>query len=217
MRQQVEHLQVLTMHVARDYPGSSVVLQEVTEIYKWLDDHIDQATPHLAPLNMIPLFLNVETAEETAWKWCSARQLCFNAPDSPRLSGVRSWLAQWKNLLLAAGATEIVAPDRPDLNITSNDLVFSQMRQAFRDFKRLGQLIDIVIVSAEKEEIKAHRLVLAASCEHFATMVCSEFSEGAAQSSQQHTVVNMDAWSARSLRAVIGAHAHCFKHAIAHR
>ncbi|KAH7922298.1 hypothetical protein BV22DRAFT_1094899 [Leucogyrophana mollusca] len=174
----VEHLRALTS-VAGDHPRNNHVLSDIVETYTWLADRHEDVTIHLQQYQDETLFLNVHDPDDV-WVWHSAKQLFFNGPDSDDHSqfGVRTFLARFKNLLVAAGVEELKYPDYcPPQQLTPAEDQLTSLRSTLDSMRTRGHLTDVLFESSDGQTFGAHRVFMATVSEHFRALFCGSFRE----------------------------------------
>lgn len=162
---QIEHLRVLTLRIAPDFPQDRELLNDLTATYKFLTDRATVAKWLLTPLRNEALFLNVNNPQEDRWQFRSAAQIMFsianNIPDDEEYGAsddegyynqaddgnyqeACAFLIPFRPLLIAAGALEIlqVAAHDPDPSPTDEEL--SSLRAAFEGLRHNRLLTDVV-------------------------------------------------------------------------
>ncbi|KAG8868882.1 hypothetical protein FRB97_001820, partial [Tulasnella sp. 331] len=167
--QVVDHLEVLTTEIAPMFPSHPSLLDDLTETYNWLLDHIEDAGMFLEQRETSLLWLNVNDPRDgvTTWTWRSGRQLIFNLGfDDPEGDhyGVNIFLLRYRDLLMAAGADE-----QTQLTIPALEHEMRHDERLCREWESLRQndLMTNIQFEVDGEIIKAHRGVLAAAIPHF--------------------------------------------------
>lgn len=152
----------------------------MTETYKWLQTNIDEAQAPLITYRDQPLFLNVDRTDPAAaleWNFVSASRLIFNGPDEGERRRVRVYLSQFRNLLVAVGAKEVISAVRPELQLSPAEEVLKRFRAAFDLQRRNEQFTDVILISSDDQEFVAHRTVLAAASPHFEILFSGPWAE----------------------------------------
>ncbi|KAF9815249.1 hypothetical protein IEO21_04696 [Rhodonia placenta] len=185
----VEHLLVLALCAAEEFSGNGEVLRDLTQTYEWLNQRSKKAGDILLNYTDKDLFLNVDDPENGPWRFASASQLIFNAPDEDDRQSVRTFLMPFKNLLLAANAHEIKQLVAPPVEWQSPNDLFSRLRLAINEQRLKGQLTDALLVSTDGSELPVHRSFLAASVKHFRDLFCdSGYAESSSSASPDDPV-----------------------------
>jgi len=175
----VEHLRVLVLQVAQDYPGNSNVVYDITETYRWLEDHKDQ--PELgrciSKYNRENLFLNVDDPKLDMWRWHCADQLFFDIDDGKDQFGVKKFLLPFSGLLRLAGVEQVISPPCPSLLKSSAETQLFMLRSTFDNMRRNKTLTDVVLTTEDGANIAAHRVLLATTSDYFKDMFCGSYAE----------------------------------------
>ena len=162
--------------IANERPNDPNVLSDLTETYKWLSSECDRCQALLLSLQDEHLFLNVDDTS-AAWRFSSAERILFNGYDEDNWQSARTFLFQFKALLLNVGAKEIKQVARPPLQLSPADQVLVKLRTALNKQRLEGHLTDIVLLSSDEASFTAHRAILAASSQHFERMFGHNWSE----------------------------------------
>lgn len=177
------------MCAAEEFSGNGEVLRDLTQTYEWLNQRSKKAGDILLNYTDKDLFLNVDDPENGPWRFASASQLIFNAPDEDDRQSVRTFLMPFKNLLLAANAHEIKQLVAPPVEWQSPNDLFSRLRLAINEQRLKGQLTDALLVSTDGSELPVHRSFLAASVKHFRDLFCdSGYAESSSSASPDDPV-----------------------------
>ncbi|KAG8870385.1 hypothetical protein FRB97_009805, partial [Tulasnella sp. 331] len=176
----VKHLEVLTAEVAPKFPSDPSLLDDLTETYNWLLDHIEDAGMFLEQRETSLLWLNVNDPRDgvTTWTWRSGRQLIFNLGfDDPEGDhyGVNIFLLRYKDLLMAAGADE-----QTQLTIPAFEHEMRHDERLCRGWESLRQndLLTDIQFEVNGEIIKAHQELLIAAIPHFRDALVGPFHGG---------------------------------------
>jgi sacsin len=188
-----QHLRVLTLEIAPEYPSNSDLLSDIKKTYQWLTDHNNNSELRdlLVQTHTETLFLNVDDPEQTSWIWRSADELYFNISDSPTSNcwGVRQFLMPFESLLRLAGVQEVRAPTVPDLPVSSKEVQLTLFRARFDAMRHEGALTDVRFKAEDGVEFPAHRAFLATMSDHFWDLFCGPFAEsGFANATNPKTV-----------------------------
>ncbi|KAG8951930.1 hypothetical protein FRC03_012327 [Tulasnella sp. 419] len=183
----VQHLITITNAASSSTTNAHHLIDDIKETYAWLEDHSADAEAYLKPHQEKPIFLNVDLAELSSgtYHWHSPRSIWLdlrwdNGKDYP----VREYLQPFQKLLVAAGvrsfSTGVLASP-----LTGVDGDSSRMRQRFDYFRGLDKFTDMALISKNGDQLKAHRLVLAASSDFFSELLTGDYSEGRAPTSEE--------------------------------
>lgn len=143
-------------------------LKDLHATYTYLQDHLDYQFPSPTSINIrtTPLWLNITSGpgedaalDKVTGSWVGITDLVLSSScDAGRIQAIKPSLMQYERLLRAMGCKFVVHPvvNLPEIQ-ADHDLV-----TAFRDMRESGDGFDITFQS-EGKEIRAHRLVLAAT------------------------------------------------------
>ncbi|KAH8096582.1 hypothetical protein BXZ70DRAFT_323958 [Cristinia sonorae] len=163
----VEHLRVLKMIADSDRFSFNIdLISDLTETYRWLNTHVEECSPYLLAYQDEQLFLNVDNPR-ISWHFAAANQLIVNGLDEPPRQRVRSFLLEFRNLLLAVGGREITDVVRPVLELSPAEEVLVQWRSTFNEFRLEQHLTDVVLQSSDGHTFPAHRLILSSESSYF--------------------------------------------------
>lgn len=168
------------VQIAQDHQFDRCLAGDFTATYKWLQTNLDDAQAPLIAYRDVPLFLNVDRVDPAAaleWSFIPASRLIFNGPDEGQRRQVRTYLSQFKDLLVAVGANEVKNAVRPELKLSPAEEVLKRFRAAFDVQRRNEQFTDVVLKSSDDEEFVAHRTVLAAASPHFEILFTGPWAE----------------------------------------
>ncbi|KAG8918923.1 hypothetical protein FRC01_001582 [Tulasnella sp. 417] len=163
----VRHLVVLAINIAPSRAQSPWLFDSIKKVYDWLEENREKASKHLEALSARAIWLNVDDgSHELIFR--AANQLEFGLGyDRPNVYDAKKFLHQYRELLLAAGATERRLPEVEPVKVEStphSERVWS----AFLELREQGQLVDICFMPDGAERpVLAHKLVLAAAIPHF--------------------------------------------------
>ncbi|KAG8910440.1 hypothetical protein FRC00_008171, partial [Tulasnella sp. 408] len=102
----VQHLVVLATQIGPARAQSPLLFSEVRRVYDWLLSNKDDVSALLQPLSGQPLWLNVNSDQDT-WTWRSAEQLVFDLEyDSGQHFDAKNFLTRYRPLLISVGAKE---------------------------------------------------------------------------------------------------------------
>ena len=166
--------------IAQEHPFDKCLASDLTETYKWLQAHLSEAQAPLITYRDQPLFLNVDKTDPCAaleWTFEPASRLIFNGPDEGQRRRVRTYLSQFKDLLVAVGAQEVVSAVRPELQPSPAEEILKRFRASFDLQRRNKQFTDVILRSSDDKEFSAHRTVLAAVSPHFEILFSGPWSE----------------------------------------
>lgn len=167
--------------------------------YKWLNEHADDAQEALMLHESDPLFLNVDDPGKDNWVWHPAVSLMLNlhydydnGADDQNSINVRAFLQSYKDLMLAAGVTEMADAVYASTGISETDSA-GQIHAVFNEMRKRGELTDITFIPESREDdsseigllddprLKGHRSFLAAAIPHVRTALCMGMTEGKAK------------------------------------
>jgi hypothetical protein len=203
---QVQHLRILALQVAPLYPSNGVVLADLKATYRWLTDKVHPRDQCIYPYRKEPLFLNVDDPNVEDWTWHCANNLLFDFNDSGCQYGVRSFLTNFKNLLLAAGAEEFRDPTCVETKLISPDETLETLRAKLNGMRTDRILVDIEFKGREEDSqpLGAHRTFLYTQSNYFVSLCQNliDFREGKAGCGP--ILVEMKEYSTRCLQYVMG-------------
>jgi sacsin len=206
----VEHLRILAKRISPNFPSDVDILSDITKTYEWLESHKND--PHLRCLEQYKkecLFLNVDDAQSTEWRWHCAEQMffCLRAPDPDnRFFGVGAFLSPFQGLLRCAGVKEIKNPARPKLTISSPESQLSQIRTNFNDMRNEGMLTDVVFTSDDDKQFPAHRVLLATQTDYFRDQFSKNWDTGSV--ARDTHAIRMVGYNGSTLEVTLGREVH---------
>ncbi|KAG8948876.1 hypothetical protein FRC04_009214 [Tulasnella sp. 424] len=172
----VDHLLVLATTVAAVRPASNAFFLEISQVYEWLQENLEDALDRLGQLSEEPIWLNIDGPEDV-WTWRPAARLVFDALwDGDDYYRARRSLETYKELIRSAGASQVIFPELPSPDVEHAPHPDWAMSECLR--LRLAGLLCDVRFEAEEEEVLAHRVILAAVIPYFATAFAGDFAEG---------------------------------------
>lgn len=177
--------------MATDHPSDSNIISDLTETYRWLQDHLETACIHVARLHNERLFLNVDAPRKDVWIFKPANQLLYNVSDDDP-GYVKAFLSPFKELLTAAGASEIQRPPIPVASRAALNTQASGLRASFNRFRKSRRLTDVCFVAGDGSEHPAHRDFMAANAEHFEDCFCGELLESGPATAEDPIRVYVD-------------------------
>jgi sacsin len=199
----------LVLKVAQDYPGNTDVVCDITETYRWLEDHKDR--PELgrciSKYNREKLFLNVDDPKLDMRTWHCADQLFFDINDSKDQFGVKRFLLPFSGLLQRAGVEQVISPPCPSLPKSSAETQLFMLRSSFDKMRRHKSLTDVVLTTEDGANIAAHRVLLATSSDYFKDMFCGSYTESQAASPDDPIHVPVKDCSVSYLECALGKQA----------
>ncbi|KAG8947694.1 hypothetical protein FRC04_010538 [Tulasnella sp. 424] len=175
----VRHLVSLVNNVAPKHHQSSTVLSNIRSVYGWLKNNKEEVKTRLGALSKQPLWLNINSILDE-WTWRSADELVFDLShdvEASRRFVVRKFLLSHRSLLVDVGAHEfrVASPSLPKTSETRMTHL-EMVRSGWNDLREAGQLLDICFI-VQKQQIQAHRGMLAAMIPHFKTAFAGSFRE----------------------------------------
>ncbi|KAG8972482.1 hypothetical protein FRC05_009835 [Tulasnella sp. 425] len=173
----VRHLVELATEVGPALMQSPLLFSEVRGVYDWLQSNKDNVSELLRLLSGQPLWLNVESDQDT-WTWRSADELVFDLQyDGGQHFDVRNFLTRYRTLLVDVGAREYRYAELPSAPPSTENLPHPEkIRSGWNTLRQNGRLFDICF-RVEGQRIPAHRGMLAAVVPHFMTAFAGEFQE----------------------------------------
>ncbi|KAG7085716.1 hypothetical protein E1B28_003260 [Marasmius oreades] len=202
----VAHLQILA-GCGATCSSDTELLQDLTETYRWLDQHSDEAEVSMINHHDRPLFLNVDDPEMDIWtgNWIEADRLFFNLRcDTGTIRRVRRFLSDFPSLLRGSGVKELQDVQAPNISSSTNETILERQRNRFEEMRTKNELVDIKFVSSDTDEFWAHRSFLAAASDHFRLSFCtSGMEESRPASTSDPVVVLMTAYNAETVKSVL--------------
>jgi hypothetical protein len=178
-------------------------LADLKATYAWLTEKVQPGDGCIYPYRKEPLFLNVDNPNVEDWTWHCADNLLFDFNDSGCQYGVgvRSFLMDYKKLLLAAGAEEFKDPTCLKTTLISPNETLQSLRAKFDGMRTDRILVDIEFKGKEEDAqpLGAHRTFLYTQSNYFVSLCQNDFREGKAG-----TPVEMKEYSTRCLQYVMG-------------
>ncbi|KAG9044331.1 hypothetical protein FS837_008337 [Tulasnella sp. UAMH 9824] len=174
----VQHLVVLATQIGPAHAQSPLLFSEIRRVYDWLLSNKDDVSTLLRELSGRPLWLNINSEQDT-WTWRSAEQLLFDLEyDSGQHFDVKNFLTRYRPLLISIGAKEVYYADLRSTTPSSANVPHPEkIRSGWNTLREKGRLFDVCF-KVEGQEIKAHRGMLAAVVPHFMTAFAGDFQEG---------------------------------------
>ncbi|KAL0062525.1 hypothetical protein AAF712_010564 [Marasmius tenuissimus] len=202
----VAHLQTL-MRIATDHPSNTQILHDLTETYKWLQAHHEEAKLSLSSIHDHHIFLNVDDPQKDSWdgRWTTADNLLFNLfYDTGGCHRIRKFLARFPALLRASGVKELENPEVPQARLTSNEIFFRNQRTRFAAMREEKKLVDVKFVTESGEqEFWAHRSFLASVSDYFESLFCAGMEESRVASTHDPVVVSVKDYDPTSIGSVL--------------
>ncbi|KAG8947704.1 hypothetical protein FRC04_010548 [Tulasnella sp. 424] len=173
----VRHLVDLATKVGPALTQSPFLFSEIQRVYDWLQSNKDDVSELLRLLSGQPLWLNVESDQDT-WTWRSADELVFDLQyDGGQHFDVRDFLTRYRTLLVGVGAREYRYAELPSAPPSTENLPHPEkVRSGWNTLRQKKWLFDICF-RVEGQEIPAHRGMLASVVPHFMTAFAGEFQE----------------------------------------
>lgn len=172
----LEHLAALPEHLRQEDLAS--FLSDLHQTYMYLQDHTDECQETFTSRRSKELWLNIASLEgqqaflmDVKSSWNEIEDLVLSSSrDKGRVKALRPSLERYEKLLRALGCKSISYPAVTRSVIHQNRSVSSSLRRLRTEKK----LLDITFCT-EGKEIQAHRVVLAATSEKFATQWSGSF------------------------------------------
>jgi len=187
----VEHLVKLSTEVADSvenvYSWRNDFLSDLRKTYKYLQEaNADTVKEALYGYEAAPIFLNVKDSQSHPWVWDSVKTLVLDVDyDIPRrgLRHVKKFLNPYIGLLANAGAKQVTPADVEELGVTVADSETYSQRLLAGVAELLssgGDFTDVTLIATGYEhpgQVRAHKVVLAATSEWFRDKLGGSFLE----------------------------------------
>ncbi|KAG6809588.1 hypothetical protein H0H92_015655 [Tricholoma furcatifolium] len=211
----VEHLKILARRVARDFPSSHIVLNELEKTYLWLNDRCegengseDDGNRPLVALHKEPLFLNVRDPSTDTWEWVAAEHLLLHERvDVGGYVALKAFLQPFEHLLWAAGAETVHHPQVPPSSKPPSDSEqLVSIRKKFSEMRKAKVLTDVVFIAGDNETeiLPCHRTFLATYSSFFYDAFSNEMEDNLNVSVCNPKLVKVEEHSSRCVSCALG-------------
>jgi sacsin len=195
--------------MSADYYQDPVVLHDLRETYKWLDEHSEEAEEYMIQHNTDKLFLNVADPEVSIWQWCSAEEMLLGIDEKvASFHPVLDFLLPFEKLLAVSGVHKVNSAMLPErLPSNESEISLEAIRLAFCLMREKGQFMDLELVPGTDHDeprkvFHAHRVYMAACTPYFKCLVPGGFQESP-EACEGPVQVDLDGYSAQCVEMVL--------------